>query len=125
LFGDPRSGQALTPQPFYAGQGIGVRAVRASGGRRASILKGKLAALPMPRQPTERASFRDAGSGRRVPHPPTFNADTPDEQGSTLRSKARILVQVHPGLLGRAVDRCGNHSFIPLSRMNNLHSFDS
>lgn len=66
------AGFALPPQPLDRRDAIGVGAVRASGGRRAAVLKGKLAARPMPRQPTKRASFRDAGADRGVPHPPAF-----------------------------------------------------
>jgi hypothetical protein len=125
LFCDRRSGHALAAQPLDRGDGFGAGTVRTSGGRRAPVLKGELAALPMPRQPTKSTSFRDAGSSRSVFDPPTIFADAADEQGSTLGREAGILMNVHPGLLGGAVGRCGNHSFTPSSRMNNLHSFDT
>jgi hypothetical protein len=32
------------------------------------------------------------------------------------------LMADHPVLLGRAVGRCGNHSFVPSRRVNSLHS---
>jgi len=123
MFRDRRPGHALTAQSLDRGDGLGVGAVRASGGRRAPVLKGELAALPMPRQPTESTSFRDAGGSRSVVDPPAIFADTAHKQGSTLWGEPRSYGR-SSGLLGGAVGRCGNHSFTPSSRMNNLHSFD-
>jgi hypothetical protein len=40
-----------------------------------------------------------------------------------LRRQTGILVDVHPGTFGAAVDRCRNHSFPVLPWMNNLDSF--
>jgi hypothetical protein len=78
----------------------------------------------MLQKPASEARFvRSTGRGGGVWPPASM--DAVDQQGSTLRRQARILVDVHLGLPGRAVDRCGNHSFTPLPRMNNLHSFDS
>ena len=104
MFRDRRPGHALTAQSLDRGDGLGVGAV--------------------PRQPTESTSFRDAGGSRSVVDRPAIFADTAHKQGSTLWGEPRILMDVHPGLLGGAVGRCGNHSFTPSSRMNNLHSFD-
>jgi hypothetical protein len=69
---------------------MGVGAVRTSEGRRAPVLKGDLAALPMPRQPPKSASSRDACSNRNICDPPAVFANAADEQDSTLWGEARI-----------------------------------
>jgi len=86
-------------------------AVWVSGGRRAAVLKDELASRSMPRQPAKRGSGRDADGSSGVLDPPVFAARPADEQGSTLRRQAGIVVDVHPGLLRAAVERCRNHSF--------------
>ena len=47
-----------------------------------------------------------------------------DQKESTVDRHARILVDVHPRLLGQLFRSC-NHSFNPKPRMNNLHSSHS
>jgi hypothetical protein len=43
--------------------------------------------------------------------------------GVALRRDAGILVNVHPGLLGRELGVWGDHSFTSTAAMNNLRSF--
>jgi hypothetical protein len=51
---------------------------------------------------------------------PAFVAHPLNQQGSTLRGDARILAEVHPWPPERALDRYGNHSFIPRPWDENL-----
>jgi hypothetical protein len=97
LHSDQWTGHALTAQPLDGGDGVCVRAVRASGGRRALVLQRKLAARPMPCQPTKSTSLGNAGGGRSVPDPPSLLADAPDKQGSSallLRIMRASMIEV-------------------------------
>lgn len=92
--------KALATELLDLGDGFDVGAVRASGGRRTAVLEGKFATRPMPRQPPKRRSLREARGESGVLHRRGFVHDPTDEQGSTLRREARILVKVHPTLPG-------------------------
>jgi hypothetical protein len=82
---------------------------------------GALAARPPPRQPFVPGPQRNPGGQRGVLDPPTMVANPRHQKESTMHRHARILVDVHPGLLGKLL-WSGNHSFNPSPRMNNLHS---
>jgi hypothetical protein len=118
---DLRPGQALAAQPLDRGGDLGRQPAGRSGGRRAAVMEGRLAARPMPRQPLVRGAHRHAGGARGGLDPPALLANSPDQKESTVDRHARILVDVHPRLLGKLF-RSGNHSFNPSPRMNNLHS---
>ncbi len=64
-----------------------------------------------------RLPWRHRGPANRDP-------DTLAEKVSTMDGHACILVDVHPGLLGK-LSYVANHSFNPKLRMNNLHSNDN
>jgi hypothetical protein len=71
-------------------------------GRRAPVVEGRLAARPPARQPLAHRALTDAEIGRDLGCWLLLVEHAPDHQESTMRRRAGILVQVHPGLrLGR------------------------
>jgi len=114
----------LSAQALDRGDGLGRQPVGRSGGRRAAIVEGALAARPIPRQPAVGGAFRNPGGGRRGNHPPAGFAHPLDQKESTMDRHAGILVDVHPRLPGQLF-RSRNRSFNPKPRMNNLHSNDN
>ena len=121
---DPRSAQALTPQPIDGADDLGRRSARRPAGRRAPVVEGGLAARPMPRQPLVGRANRHAACRGRLRHPPALQANALNKKESTVARHPGMLVDVHPGLLGQTV-WLRNHSLTPKLRMNNLHSNDN
>jgi hypothetical protein len=62
---------------------------------------------------------------REWPHlpPATHRSEYVEPARLDLTVSGAHFVYVHPELLGRAVSRCGNHSFTPSLGVNNLRSF--
>ena len=87
-------------------------------------MQGDRATRPMPRQPFVGGALRYAGRRSSLCHRPAVLAYPSYKKGSTADRHARILMDVHPGLLGQTV-WLRNHSLTPKSRVNNLHSNDS
>jgi hypothetical protein len=121
---DAWTAPALPAQTLDRGDRLSGQPAGRSGGRRASVMEGRRAARPIPRQPDIGGALRHTGSQRRVADAPAVLAHPLDQKESTMDRHARILMNVHPRLPGQLF-RSRNHSFNPRPRMNNLHSNDS
>jgi hypothetical protein len=71
------------------------------------------------------AADQQASRRCRIGNLPAMLFDPTDHRGSTLRRHASILVQVHPESLPIMRVGAATHSLTGLSRVNNLHSFDT
>jgi hypothetical protein len=99
--GDHGRGQPLTTERFDGGDPLGPQPAL-PGGRRAPVVAGRLAARPPARQPLAHGALTDAEIGGDPGCWLLLIEHATDHQESTMRRRARILVQVHPGLrLGR------------------------
>jgi hypothetical protein len=116
-----RTGPTLAAQALDQGDGRGGQLVGRSGGRRAAIVEGALAARSIPRQPAVRGALRNPGGGRCIHHSPAVLPDPSDQKESTMDRHAGMFMDVHPRLPDQLF-RSRNHSFNPTPRMNNLHS---
>lgn len=99
--GDHGRGQPLPPERLDRGDLLGRQPALARG-RRAPVIEGRLAARSPPREPLAHGALTDAEIGGNLGCWLLPFEHATDHQESTVRRRARILVQVHPGLrLGR------------------------
>jgi hypothetical protein len=99
--GDHGRGQLLPTERFDRGDLLG-RQPALAGGRRAPVVEGRLAARSPARQPLAHRALTDAEIGGDLGCWLLLLEHATDHQESTMRRRAGILVQVHPGLrLGR------------------------
>jgi hypothetical protein len=124
LAGNGGSAHALPAQPLDRRDLLGRRAMRAAAGGRLAVDQRSRTTRPVARQPFIGGALRHARRFRGVRNAPAVIADAAHQKGSTMDRHAGILVDVHPGLRLR-VGWSRNPSLAALSRMNNLHSFDT
>ena len=121
LAGDCGRAHPLPAQPFDLGHPLGRKPVRRVGGRRASVMEGRLAARPPTSHPLANRLHADAEIGCDL-LARLFGVNDPvDHEESTVRRRTSILVDVHSELPAWLL-MATTTSFPSPLRMNNLHS---
>lgn len=90
------AGQPLAPEPFDGGDRPGRGRMGRASGRLAPVAESALVPLPEPPQQLQSTPLRQIGRRDRIRPAPAFVDDPPDHEGSTLRRRTPVLVNVHP-----------------------------
>jgi hypothetical protein len=96
--GDLRPGQALPAQPLDRGGDVEGQLAGRPAGRRAAVVEGRRAARPPPCQPLAHRPLADPELGGDAACRLLLVKYAADHQPSTVRRRAGILMDVHPGL---------------------------